>query len=1301
VTFTNEIVTDTLIARIKWGDGRVESYRRETNDEFTSFGSMTRVAFSEKSSQDGWTASLSNGVTYIFDTNGWLTAIDDGHSRSVALVRTTSGQLTQLTDTRGRSANFYYTNGFLASVSLPFAGYNVGFGYDSASNLTSITDMRGNTRHFTYDSDHRLTSDTDPRGILVVSNLYDTAGRVIEQIDVTGDSITYSYNTNYPTARMHTEVTGPGGLTVEHNYDYAFNVQSVVDPKDESASFSYDDNGNRTSIVDKNGQALNLKYDALNNPTSVVNALGAQSSATFDSKGYPTSTTDPQGNTTTISYYSSKRVFEVIDPTGAKTRFYYSDPDAPDSPSAVQDGRTNYWQFQYNADEQTTRMTDPRANYVNMTYDSMGRMASASVPGLPSEKAYFYYDAHGNVTSRVDALGRETRFTYDENDTLLTSTFVPSTSTTTYAYDPMYHLTNITDGIGGSTSYEYDQEGRLAAVTDADGVRVTMEYDDAGHLISNIDAGGRKTTYGYNALGQITAKTNHLGLSWQYEYDALGRLSAFEDPDGYRSTIVYDSLSRPIEVTDELGRTTYRQYDAIGRATNIISPDGGMTSYRYDANGNLLQLTTPTTQTWEFSYDKNNRLVTSQNPLTQTETYTYDARGNRTGKTDRDGSIYSYTYDLYDRPTSITLPGAGGVISNVYDAADNLIQVSHNGMTWSATYDKLGRKLSFTDANTNTLTYTYTTGSRLKTITYPGGKTVTNLYDAAGRISFIRDWAGNETVFAYDALNRMTNVTLPNDTTKSFTYDANNRVTALNHQRADNSLIHEYTYGHNAVGQITSRVEQSVGVLGSLTNETTSANYDAADRLLTIVRGGTTNSYWYDPRGNLVSNEVSGIAEHFTYDALNRLVISSNESTSLEYTYGPNGRIVSRSLNGTAYNYLGDGKHTYAKLDGNNNVIAYYIHAGPLAYALDASNDMLVYHLDGRGSVTEITDDGESVVQSYAYSPYGRVLSSSGTLTNEFQFIGGHGTMREESGLSQMGARFYDPDAGRFITEDPIGLAAGANVYAYVSGDPVNQIDPSGLSAWIQDWIFNEALMKALDTWWDQGYVLRDAGSLTIDEPIVVQGQTLTKELVDEYVMYSYTDAEKDARIVQDFKTVDKIRYGHSRVFSPIEKAVPLGKSTPPPPMQFGRTKDFFKNFYKGIRNKARVIWGSMSATAYGIYTLGSMDVTFIIAEGSASIIGTTVAVLIVEGVVVYVVTTEVAEATGINETVQDDMSLALETIFYAPDNLIDMDKYNQVKWNEYERLNQKVQKIDGIIEEIKSTPGYDGIMSLENPYAQ
>ncbi len=113
------------------------------------------------------------------------------------------------------------------------------------------------------------------------------------------------------------------------------------------------------------------------------------------------------------------------------------------------------------------------------------------------------------------------------------------------------------------------------------------------------------------------------------------------------------------------------------------------------------------------------------------------------------------------------------------------------------------------------------------------------------------------------------------------------------------------------------------------------------------------------------------------------------------------------------------------------------------------------------------------------------------------------------------------------------------------------------------------------------------------------------------------------------------------------------------------------------------------------------MDVGFILAEGSASMIGVTVTILVVEFGVVYVVTTEVAEYTGINDAVQDDMSLALQTIFYTPDNLIDMNKYNQVKWKEYERLNQKVQTIDQIIEEITSIPGYDAIMSLENPYYQ
>jgi RHS repeat-associated protein len=102
------------------------------------------------------------------------------------------------------------------------------------------------------------------------------------------------------------------------------------------------------------------------------------------------------------------------------------------------------------------------------------------------------------------------------------------------------------------------------------------------------------------------------------------------------------------------------------------------------------------------------------------------------------------------------------------------------------------------------------------------------------------------------------------------------------------------------------------------------------------------------------------------------------------------------------------------------------------------------YDADGLGSVTSLTASNGSVAQSYTYDSFGNTTNSTGSLTNSFRY-----TAREfdtETNLYEYRARYYDPGAGRFLSEDPIQFDGGINFYGYTANDPVGLIDPSGMS---------------------------------------------------------------------------------------------------------------------------------------------------------------------------------------------------------------------------------------------------------------
>jgi len=91
-----------------------------------------------------------------------------------------------------------------------------------------------------------------------------------------------------------------------------------------------------------------------------------------------------------------------------------------------------------------------------------------------------------------------------------------------------------------------------------------------------------------------------------------------------------------------------------------------------------------------------------------------------------------------------------------------------------------------------------------------------------------------------------------------------------------------------------------------------------------------------------------------------------------------------------------------------------------------------------------MTDGSQSVVNRYAYTPYGRIVGEQESVSQPFKYVGQYGVMAETNGFCYMRARYYDPSVGRFISEDPLGFVGGTNLSAYATGNPITLVDPSG-----------------------------------------------------------------------------------------------------------------------------------------------------------------------------------------------------------------------------------------------------------------
>ena len=201
----------------------------------------------------------------------------------------------------------------------------------------------------------------------------------------------------------------------------------------------------------------------------------------------------------------------------------------------------------------------------------------------------------------------------------------------------------------------------------------------------------------------------------------------------------------------------------------------------------------------------------------------------------------------------------------------------------------------------------------------------------------------------------------------------------------------------------------------------------------------------YDANGNTLS-DPSG--KSYSWDFENRLtqaVVPGTGGGTTTFKYDPFGRRIQKSGPLGTTNYLYDGTTIEDELDNSGSVLARYTATTdvdePLSELRGSTGSY--YQQDGLGSVTSLSNGSDALANTYTFDSFGKLNASTGTLTNPFQYTGRESD--QETGLYYYRARYYDPNVGRFISEDPIVfVGSGTNFYAYVFNSPTVLFDPSG-----------------------------------------------------------------------------------------------------------------------------------------------------------------------------------------------------------------------------------------------------------------
>lgn len=885
--------------------------------------------------------------------------------------------------------------------------------FDSNGRLTALVDRNGNTTALMY-AGQNLIRITDPVGRSVTLD-YDSSNRIIRATDPIGRTWSYTYEGT-------PGVPGPNGLT------------TVTDPLTHVMRYDYINGGRLSKVTDKRGiVSKQITYDTSGRVIQQRYADGGIEEYSYVLAGRVVTLAtmnDTLGRTTRMRFNASGYVIGTSDALGQSSQ---TERDLTSNLATSVTGPCGC------AEER--RQFDERGN------------VTASTDRLGQTERYEYEPVFNNVTSMTDKLGRVTVFGYDARGNL-TSVTNALNQTTALGYDQFGEIISVTDPLGNTSRIEYDAQGSVVAKTDALGNRSTSEFDPIGRITAVIDTLNRRASLTYDGMGRVSTITDPAGAVTQSNYDARGNQTKVTDALSRQRSIAYDTKNRPTSSTDALSRVSRIEYDKADQVTAMFSPSGrsagysydqrgqvatmsdalgGLTRFSYDNRGKLVGLTDQRGNTTTYSYDELYRVIASRDPLGRTSTMRYDANDNLVEGIDRLGRHTAYSYDALNRLTRASYVDAS--VDYLYDAASRPVRVDDTqGGSVSWTYD-IANRLTSETAPSGVVSYAYNSASQRVSMTAADRPPVTYGYDLAGRLRTIVEGAEAFT-YAYDILSRLTSLSRPNGVATSYSYDKVDRLMRLMHSKVGNPPIEDYHYTYSVDDEIVSIA--SLASAQMLPTAKTASAADGANRVALI--GGTRLTFDID--GQTTSKTDVGGVTSYQWDARGRLVrVTFQNGRVVSYGYDAVGRRGTRTADGITTTFLYDGVDVVLDRSSDQTAIS-YLNSAEVDHKLrQSTNTGPIYFLqDHLGSTAALIDTAGGVVERSQYEPFGK--STGGPLTR-YSFTG-----RErdaQSGLVYYRARWYDPHQQRFISEDPIGLQGGLNLYRYASDDPVNHVDPSGL----------------------------------------------------------------------------------------------------------------------------------------------------------------------------------------------------------------------------------------------------------------
>jgi RHS repeat-associated protein len=921
----------------------------------------------------------------------------------------------------------------------------------------------------------------------VTQTEFDCNSNLRKAIDPLGNVTEYEYdNLNRLTARTHADPDGDfpdyESPVTEYSYNAAGWLTKVVDPDSSVTLYQYDELGRpikQTNIAesglageyrDDEGQLLHRRIDESVDFSATpafagYDDLGEGFSATWNGVLWvenPEETLFSLESTDTTRLYIDDQLVVENTGTGSMTeenswiwlgpgqhtiRVVFDDDCTgtdnglivrwnpyigeivvipPDVLSSIQVTRTFY-----DADDRVTHVIDGVNKGTQYTYDEVDRLTSAAEVVYDPAGGTFTptgaatdYVYEGNVVIVTNALDEETVYTYDPLYRLHTIE-KDNGEITTYNYDKSDNLVELIDGAENSTSWIYDGLNRVESETiELDQVELTrsFQYDDNSNLIGKTDRNLRVTTYEYDNLNRRTGETWFTNEQdeqpdWEiaYSYDAAGNVRTTGD-DNASYEYDYDALNRPKSTVQNIGRLDSaisfdRTFDVASRLATLSVAIGATLDYRnsytYDILGRLSTVIQEqqvgghavSPKRVDFNFNEANQLMdlrryastTTDNNVADSA-FTYSLDGQLSAIEHESNGFqerYDFTYDDANRLTGYSTLYDGIDVSYSYDGAGQLTAADYTGG------GPVDESYAYDNNGNRTLVHNQVSEDWGWELVYGTGSWNRIQYDVNGAPILVYDAEGNLTqdvAFYDESFDRTVYVwDHRNRLVQVKKYDGNGTASAT-----DDMLLTTVTNDYDAFNQLVRRVE-----LDGQDTQQTVFIYDGGQVVLQFDKAGA---------GDLDDEHLS---HRYLWGAAIDQFLADEQVTDL------------------------------FDAEANETLWALTDRMGSVTDLVDSEGELRIHRVfDSYGNNVQdvhFDEDGDEVTSNQA-----------GYLDAAFAFTGRW--YDKATGLQNNLNRWYSPVLGRFISEDPIGFAAGdANLYRYVGNSPTNGTDPKGMWG-IWDW---------------------------------------------------------------------------------------------------------------------------------------------------------------------------------------------------------------------------------------------------------